>query len=71
MDSTTVESLHGSLCRTWVVVLYKSVVEAFRLELGSVVSKYPQTNENLAFETATPRHIPMGNDEVILQFPTG
>lgn len=33
VDASTVQSLHRTFCRTWIVVLDESVVEAFAVEL--------------------------------------
>jgi hypothetical protein len=34
MYAATVESLHSSLGRSWIVVFHKAVVQALALELG-------------------------------------
>ena len=39
MDTTSVQSRHGSFCSAWVVVFYEAVIEAFigyALEKGRV-----------------------------------
>lgn len=33
VDTSTIQSLHGSLCCSWIVVLNKAVVKSLRLKL--------------------------------------
>lgn len=33
VDPSSVESLHGSFCRSWVVVFNKTIIKSLRLEL--------------------------------------
>ena len=35
MDATTVESLHGSFCRCWIVVFNETVIEPLALDVFS------------------------------------
>ena len=35
MDATTVESLHGSFCRCWIVVFNEAVIKSLTLDVFS------------------------------------
>ena len=35
MDATTVESLHGSFCRCWIVVFNETVIKPLALDVFS------------------------------------